>query len=71
MKTLKTILDNELDRLISIQQFQEPASAVSSGYKFLDRALNGFKPQHLYLLSAAPESGKTAFTAQPIIKYYR
>lgn len=61
MQTLKTILDNELDRLISIQQFQEPASAVSSGYQFLDRAINGFKPQHLYLLSASPESGKTAF----------
>ena len=61
MQTLKNILDNEIDRLISIQQFQEPASAVSSGYKFLDRALNGFRPQHLYLLSSAAESGKTAF----------
>ncbi len=61
MQTLKTIFDKELDRLISIQQFQEPASAVSSGYQFLDRAINGFKPQHLYLLSSSPESGKTAF----------
>ncbi|MBS4063216.1 MAG: hypothetical protein KGZ74_01580 [Chitinophagaceae bacterium] len=34
---------------------------VSSGFKYLDRAINGFRPQHLYLLSAAPESGKTAF----------
>lgn len=30
MQTLKTILDAELDRLISIQQFQEPAVGVSS-----------------------------------------
>lgn len=61
MQTLKTILDAELDRLISIQQIQEPAVGVSSGFKYLDRAINGFRPQHLYLLSAAPESGKTAF----------
>jgi replicative DNA helicase len=61
MQTLKTILDAELDRLISIQHFQEPAVGVSSGFKYLDRAINGFRPQHLYLLSAAPESGKTAF----------
>lgn len=61
MQTLKSILDAELDRLISIQQFQEPAVGVSSGFKYLDRAINGFRPQHLYLLSAAPESGKTAF----------
>jgi replicative DNA helicase len=61
MQTLKNILDAELDRLISIQHFQEPAVGVSSGFKYLDRAINGFRPQHLYLLSAAPESGKTAF----------
>ncbi|BDQ12733.1 DnaB helicase C-terminal domain-containing protein [Sediminibacterium sp. TEGAF015] len=61
MQTLKSILDAELDRLISIQQFQEPAVGVSSGFKYLDRAINGFRPQHLYLLSAAPESGKTTF----------
>ena len=61
MQTLKTILDAELDRLISIQHFQEPAVGVSSGFKYLDRAINGFRQQHLYLLSAAPESGKTAF----------
>lgn len=61
MQTLKTILDAELDRLISIQQFQEPAVGVSSGFTYLDRAINGFRPQHLYLLSASPESGKTAF----------
>lgn len=61
MQTLKTIFENELDRLISIQQFQEPASALSSGFKHLDRAINGFRPQHLYLLGSMPQAGKTAF----------
>ncbi|WP_026750614.1 DnaB-like helicase C-terminal domain-containing protein [Sediminibacterium sp. C3] len=68
MQTLKNIFDAELDRLINIQQFQEPAMGASSGYKYLDRALNGFKPQHLYLLSAAPESGKTAFLLNLLLR---
>ena len=68
MQTLKNIFDAELDRLINIQQFQEPAVGTSSGYKYLDRTLNGFKPQHLYLLSAAPESGKTAFLLNLLLR---
>jgi replicative DNA helicase len=68
MQTLKTILDAELDRLISFQHFQEPAVGVSSGFKYLDRAINGFRPQHLYLLSAAPESGKTAFLLNLLLR---
>ncbi len=68
MQTLKNILDAELDRLISIQHFQEPAVGVSSGFKYLDRAINGFRPQHLYLLSAAPESGKTAFLLNLLLR---
>lgn len=61
MQTLKTILDNELDRLISIKQFQEPTSTVSSGYKFLVRAIYRFSSQYLSLLRTSPRYCKNPF----------
>lgn len=61
MQTLKQLLEKEMDHLINLQHIDKDNNAISSGFPNLDRAINGFKPKHLYLLASKPCTGKTAF----------
>jgi replicative DNA helicase len=60
MKTLKSFLETEMDRLINLQQHPDGTQYLPSGFKSLDIAINGFQPKQLYLLASKPEVGKTA-----------
>lgn len=61
MQSLKQLLEKEMDHLINLQHIDKDNNAISSGFPNLDRAINGFKPKHLYLLASKPCTGKTAF----------
>jgi replicative DNA helicase len=61
MQSLKQLLEKEMDHLINLQHIDKDSNAISSGFPNLDRAINGFKPKHLYLLGSKPCTGKTAF----------
>lgn len=61
MQSLKHLLEKEMDHLINLQHIDKDSNAISSGFPNLDRAINGFKPKHLYLLGSKPCTGKTAF----------
>jgi replicative DNA helicase len=61
MQSLKQLLEKEMDHLINLQHIDKDSNAISSGFPNLDRAINGFKPKHLYLLASKPCTGKTAF----------
>jgi len=60
-KSIRDLLDANLDRLEELYERGEAITGLPSGYMDLDELLSGLQPSTLVVIGARPAMGKTAF----------